>query len=107
MRNDGNGGNEQGLGGGCDCDCIHTGDVVEHIMNTDVFGVVIGFAGSLVALRVSPSLATLCFHEWELRHVDDDEVPPSGDEDEVDPASNVVDFTKAVDLRRAKMKGAA
>ena len=85
-----------------DCNCIELGDVVEHKMNTNVFGIVIGFAGSLVYIRVSPSLAVLSFHEWELQHVDDDEVPPAPERQEDLPAdSNViaVDFTKTRNLR--------
>lgn len=85
-------------------DFIGIGDVVEHKMNTNVFGIVIGFAGSVVYLRVSPSLATLAFHEWELRPMDDDGEPePDGGLE----ADNVINFTKAVDLRKAKTKGAA
>lgn len=81
-----------------DCNCIHEGDVAEHIMNTDVFGVVIGFMGSLVGLRVSPSLNVLWFHTFELRRIDgDDEYTPPAKADV--PEGNVIDFTKARDLR--------
>lgn len=77
-----------------DCDCIEIGDVVEHKMNTAVFGIVIGFMGSLVLIRVSPSLQVLQFHEWELSLAEDDELPP--DAATVDDDTNVVkvDFTK-------------
>lgn len=87
-----------------DEDFIGIGDVVEHRMNTNVFGIVIGFAGSLVYVRASPSLATLAFHEWELRLLDDDGEPEPDDPAEAD---NVINFTKAVDLLKAKTKGAA
>lgn len=91
-----------------DDDIIGIGDVVEHKMNTNVFGIVIGFAGSVVYLRVSPSLAVLAFHEWELRLLEDDEYPePPAQEAEGGAQDNVIDFTKAVDLRQAKTKGAA
>lgn len=70
-------------------DLLNYGDVVEHRMNTNVFGVVIGFQGSLVGIRLSPSLAVAWFHEWELR-LDE----PSGA-----AADNVIDFTKARELR--------
>lgn len=78
-----------------DDDMIHIGDVVEHRMNTNVFGVVIGHMGSLVGIRISPSLAVLWFHEWELRHTEDDgyDEPPAADQD------NVIDFTRAKELR--------
>lgn len=86
-------------------DFIGIGDVVEHKMNTNVFGIVIGFAGSVVYLRVSPSLATLAFHEWELRLMYDDGEP---EPDEPDEADNVVNFTRAKELRaNTKTKGAA
>jgi len=89
------------------CDCIREGDVVEHRMNTNVFGIVIGYSGSLVSIRVSPSLTTLHFHEWELRKVEGDEYD-GGETAEAQPINdNVIDFTKAVDLRKAKAKGAA
>lgn len=87
---------------------IAMGDVVEHRMNTDVFGVVVGFMGSLVGVRVSPSLAVLWFHEFELQAVEDDEVDPGAKE--AAPAAgsaDIIDFTKAADLRRAKARGAA
>jgi hypothetical protein len=90
------------------CDCISEGDVVEHIMNTDVFGVVIGFMGSLTAVRVSPSLATMWFQSFELRPVQDDGYNgDDGGKEDVPESENVIDFTKARDLRTAKTKGAA
>lgn len=90
------------------CDCIDIGDVVEHRMNTDVFGIVIGLAGSLVFIRISPTLQVLSFHEWELQPVDDEEyTPPGGGKVVPEEDSNVIDFTRARDLRSAKTKGAA
>lgn len=86
-----------------DCDCIGIGDVVEHRMNTNVFGVVLGFEGSLVHLRVSPSLATYKFHHWELRLLDDDDEfdEPEGGES-LPEDSNVIYLTP-----ETKTKGAA
>lgn len=81
---------------------IKTGDVVEHVMNTNVFGVVLGFMGTLVAIRAAPSLNILWFHEWELMPVE-----PDGYEHDAEEQDNVIDFTKARDLRTAKAKGAA
>lgn len=83
---------DSNLSGGSNPD-INIADVVEHIMNTNVFGVVIGFQGSLVGIRVSPSLATLWFHEWELRHMNDDGEPvPDGGQEEVEPEDNVINL---------------
>ncbi len=80
-----------------DCNCIELGDVVEHKMNANVFGIVIGFMGSLVLIQVSPSLEVLQFHEWELDISDDgDDYVPIDAED----TTNVVqvDFTKGRQL---------
>lgn len=88
-------------------DSLAMGDVVEHRMNTNVFGIVVGFMGSLVGVRVSPSLAVRWFHEFELTAVEDDEVPPGAKEEPPVASADIVDFTKAADLRRAKMRGAA
>lgn len=92
-----------------DCDCIEIGDVVEHKMNTSVFGIVIGFSGSLILIRVSPSLEVLQFHEWELDVVDDDGGPPQTMSAEADDTNIVrVDFTKGARLRPdSKTEGAA
>lgn len=100
-----NGGNDNHAG--CDCDCLFSGDVVEHKMNTNVFGIVIGFSGSLISLRLSPSLAVVQFHEFELRKLDGDDEYRGGDEADVPTEDNVINFTQAVDLRKAKAKGAA
>jgi hypothetical protein len=87
-----------------ECNCIELGDVVEHKMNTNVFGIVIGFSGSLVWIRVSPSLEVLQFHEWELDFVDDDGLPVPAVVDSAD----VIDFTKERQLRKStKTRGAA
>lgn len=89
-------------------DFIGIGDVVEHKMNTNVFGIVIGFAGSVVYLRLSPSLQVASFHEWELRLMEDDGEPLDDKEVPVPVADNVVDFTKAKALRaNTKTRGVA
>lgn len=91
-----------------ECNCVGEGDVVEHIMNTDVFGVVIGFMGSLTAIRVSPSLATMWFQSFELRRVGNDEYEPGDGGEEEEPADNIIDFTRERKLRaNTKTKGAA
>lgn len=86
------------------CDCIHVGDVVEHKMNTNVFGIVVGFMGSLVGIQVAPTLEVLWFQEWTLRVVDDERYDGGDGEDNVVP----VDFTKKVRLdKKTKTRGAA
>ena len=85
-----------------ECNSIELGDVVEHRMNTNVFGIVIGFSGSLVQIRVSPSLAIMSFHEWELELVENDELPPPPTKAEEQPSNVIaVDFTKPRDLRKS------
>lgn len=98
--------------GGICPDCggplIREGAVVEHRMNTDVFGVVIGFMGSLVGVRVSPSLAVMWFHEFELRAVEDDEFDGGAKEEPPVAADNIIDFTRSRELRaNTKTRGAA
>lgn len=86
-----------------DCGAIDVGDVVEHKMNTDVVGIVIGFMGSLAVIRSSPTLDVLSFHEWELRAIGEDETPPSKAEDP--PTGVIVNFADY--LRGAKPVGRA
>jgi len=88
----------------CDgCNCIGYEDVVEHKMNTNIFGIVVGFQGSLIGIRVSPSLDLLWFHEWELQHIgDDDYTPPV--EDEADNIVNLADYRLKAN---SKTKGVA
>lgn len=92
-----------------ECDCIHEGDWVESKLNTDVFGIVIGGSGSHLQVQLSPSLAIHAFHIETLRRMDfNDETDPGGREDLPDDDDNVIDFTKARDLRAStKTKGAA
>lgn len=93
-----------------ECNSIELGDVVEHRMNTNVFGIVIGFMGSIILIRVSPSLEVLQFHEWELDLVEDDELPPPpvATKQPVDDNVIEVDFTKRRTMtRKTKTEGAA
>jgi hypothetical protein len=89
-------------------DYIGIGDIVEHKMNTAVFGIVIGLAGSLVYVRTSPTLAILSFHEWELQMAE--KVAPPDDKLKQPTPDNVirVDFTKGRSLTKdTKTEGAA
>lgn len=79
---------------------IYTSDLVELVVNKDVWGMAIGFAGSLIYVRLATG-AVVPFHEFELRKMAGRDEPPAKEND------NVIDFTRAKDLRNAKTKGAA
>lgn len=87
------------------------GDFVEHRLNANVVGIVIGgdMFGRVYQVRLSPSLAVATFHGVELRLADDEEYrgPPAKEAPDAASNDNVIDFTKAADLRRAKTRGAA
>lgn len=83
-----------------DEDMIYPGDLCELVVQPRIWGMAIGFEGSLVHVRIFDGSRQM-FHEFELRKM-------AGYEPEPEPAKeNVIDFTKAVDLRKAKTKGAA
>lgn len=86
-----------------ECDGLELGDVVEHKMNTNVIGIVIGFMGSLAVIRTSPTLEVLSFHEWELRLIADDETPPTKAEEPIPGV--IINFADY--LRGAKPAGRA
>lgn len=81
-----------------DCDChLDYGDFVEHRLNTDVFGIVVGRMGSTLMVQVSPSLDVRAFEECTLRHADNEEYDePEPDEpasiDGAGGAGNVIQF---------------
>lgn len=87
----------------CECTCIVEGDWVESKLNTNVFGIVIGCSGAQIYVQLAGTLAVQAFHEATLRRIDgDDNYPGDGAK-----SDNVIDFTRAKDLRNAKAKGAA
>lgn len=88
-------------------DFISIGDVVEHRMNTDVFGIVVAYEGSLLHVRLSPSLALVKFHEFELRLVEDDEYVPDPKEAPIGENVIPVDFTKRTKLTKNSKTGGA
>lgn len=79
------------------------GDVVQHKMNPDVFGMVIGFAGSVVSVRLCPTLAVVMYHDFELEFV------PEFTSADGAAAQNVirVDFTKKRKLEDIEPSGTA
>lgn len=86
----------------CDCGCqLDYGDFVEHKLNTNVIGMVVGRSGSILHVRLSPSLAMANYHDCELRLAEGDEYePPTGARSDGGGGDNVVDFTKARELRK-------
>lgn len=85
---------------------ITYGSIVEHKMNTDVFGIVTGVAGSIITVCLSPELDIVDFQKCELRIVDgeDEYVEPAASAGAVvvadEPVTdNVIDFTRARKLR--------
>lgn len=86
---------------GCSDHFFAEGEWVESLLNSDVFGIVIGGSGAHVQVQLAGSLAIHTFHAATLRPLDDPGDGPEGNED------NVIDFTKARDLRNAKAQGAA
>ncbi|MCG7507097.1 hypothetical protein [Mesorhizobium retamae] len=81
---------------------IYAGDLVELVVQPAIYGMAIGFEGSLVHVRLVDGTRA-AFHEYELRKMAG--VTPPADED-----SNVipVDFTRGVRMdRNTKTKGAA
>lgn len=85
-----------------DEDMIYPGDLVELVVQPAVWGQAVGFAGSLVFVRLN-AVTVLPYHEFELRKMVGHE-PPAKEE----IPDNVVDFTKfAADLKKAKARGMA
>lgn len=97
-----------------ECDCIHEGDLVAHKDNMMIWGRVIGLEGSVATIRrqhPDPKVGACWreqYHVYELERIDEEyDGPDAADEDEPTAAGNVVDFTKAVDLKAAKTRGNA
>lgn len=94
----------------CDCTYFDEGDWVESRLNSDIFGIVVGQSnfGQFYTVQIAGSLALQTFSAVTLRHMDVQEDEPGGAK-ETPPTeeSNVINFTKARDLRTAKTKGAA
>lgn len=82
-------------------DFADLGCLVQHVMNPAIVGVVIGYEGSLVLVRLA-NMKIVKLHYYELTAAGDEGEPALADEDD-----NVIDFTKARDLRTAKTRGAA
>lgn len=86
---------------------LHEGGFAHHVLNPEVFGIVVGFSGSLVFLRLA-DMTTVSFQEYEVRPCEAEFGGDPGAKEEPPVASaDIIDFTKAADLRRAKMRGAA
>lgn len=83
-------------------DFLELGCLVQHVMNPAIVGVVIGYEGSLVLVRLA-NMKIVKLHDYELMAAGE---TVDGEPEEVDD-DKVVDFTKARDLRTAKTRGAA
>lgn len=86
-------------------DDIYTGDLVELVVQPAVWGMAIGFEGSLIHVRLVDGSRQV-FHEYELRKMAGVEAPPDSARED----SNVipVDFTRGVRLDgNTKTKGRA
>lgn len=86
-----------------DEDMIYPGDLCELVVQPRIWGMAIGFEGSLVHVRIFDGSRQM-FHEFELRKMAGQDPEPKGGLE----ADNVVDFTKFVaDLKKAKTRGVA
>lgn len=82
---------------------IETGDLVELVVQPLIYGMAIGFEGSLIHVRLTDG-RRVAFHEYELRKMAG--VVGDATVGEV-PTADIIDFTKARDLRTAKTRGVA
>lgn len=93
-----------------DCDCIYfeEGDWVESRLNTNVFGIVVGTFnfGQYYNVQLAGSLEIQAFSAVTLRHMADG-AETGGAAEPVPEDGNVIDLTRAKDLRTSKTKGAA
>lgn len=86
-----------------DEDMIYPGDLCELVVQPRIWGMAIGFEGSLVHVRIFDGSRQM-FHEFELRKMAGHDPEP----DEPKENDNVIDFTRAKELRaNTKTKGAA
>lgn len=91
----------------CDCSFFDYGDWVEFKLNSNVFGIVIGadIHGLIYDVQLAGTGLVQNFHGITLQHMDPDDLPPAKEEPLPD---NIVDFTKAKELRaNTKTRGAA
>ena len=92
----------------CDCSYFDEGDWVECKLNTNLFGIVISQSdwGRFYTVQLAGSTETRVFHAATIRHIDEFE-GDGGSAEPVPDGGNVIDFTRARDLRTSKTKGAA
>lgn len=93
--------------GGCDCSFFDYGDWVEFKLDENLFGIVIDadIHGLIYVVQLASTGIVRQFHGVTLRHMDMDDLPPVKEGPLPD---NVVDFTKAKELRaNTKTRGAA
>jgi hypothetical protein len=93
----------------CECASFEEGDWVECKLNTNLFGIVLSQSdwGRYYNVQLAGSLEVRLFHWATIRHCDELDEGDGGGKVVPEEESNVIDFTKARDLRTAKTKGAA
>jgi len=100
-------------GDSCDCCRFEHGDWVESRLNANITGIVVGEidGGHIYNVQLAGSLAIHQFHGVTLRHsVDPEDFGPigGGGGESAPLDDNVIDFTKARDLRKTTTtRGAA
>lgn len=81
----------------CDCVFFDYGDAVQHKLNPDVWGIVIGDAdfGRRYTVRLAPTLTVVEFHGVELELLGDEpSEKPSEDSETNFTESNVIPFER-------------
>ena len=72
-----------------ECECVRLEDLVELVVAPAIWGMAIGFEGSLVHVRL-PDGSRAIYHKYELRKMAGRDGPLPGKEED-----NVINFTKA------------
>lgn len=94
----------------CECDFFGEGEWVECKLDTNQFGIVVSSSdwGRYTTVMLAGTVEPKIFYSVTLRHMGDgDDVLPPLDTAEADD-TNVIDFTKARDLRKnTTTRGAA
>ena len=93
----------------CECVAFEEGDWVECKLDTNLFGIIISESdwGRYYSVQLAGSTETRLFHWATIRHCDGLDEEGGGAAEAVPGGENVINFTRARDLRTTKTKGAA